>query len=88
MTRLTRLAAVAAIGAGAFALTTGSASAYIACNDVGDCWHVTDQYTYPTESRVIVHGDDWRWTDSDTVRYHWREHDGRGYWRGGIWIGF
>jgi len=88
MTRLTKLAAAAVLGAGAFALSTGAASAYIVCNDVGDCWHVHDQYTYPTESRVVIHPDDWVFDTSTGIRYRWREHDGRGYWRGGVWIGF
>lgn len=88
MTRITKLVAAAAISAGAIALTTGSASAYVVCNDIGDCWHVSDQYTYPSESRVIVHDDTWKWADTDAARYHWREHTGRGYWRGDVWVGF
>jgi len=53
MTRLTTLAAAAVLSAGAFAFTTGSASAAIVCNDIGDCWHVGDTYTYPAEARVV-----------------------------------
>ena len=88
MTRLTTLAAAAVLSAGAFALTTGSASAAIVCNDIGDCWHVGDTYTYPAEARVVVHDDAWKWDTTDAVRYHWREHAGRGYWRGDVWVGF
>jgi len=86
MTRFTKLAAAAVLSAGALALSTGAASAYIVCNDDGDCWHVRDQYAYPTDSRVIVHEDGWKWDDG--ARYRWREHEGRGYWHSGIWIGF
>ena len=76
----------AAIAAGALAVTAGSASAYVACNGDGDCWH--------TESRVAVpgvhfdyHPDDWyfhqRWDD----HHHFRDyHEGRGYWRSGVWV--
>ena len=88
MTRLTTLAAAAVLSAGAFALTTGSASASIVCNDIGDCWHVTDTYTYPSESRVVVHPDGWVFDTTTGVKYHWREHPGRGYWRGDVWVGF
>ena len=88
MNRFTKLAAAAALSAGAFALTTGAASAHIVCNDTGDCWHVSDEYSYPTESRVVVHDDAWKWEDSDAAKYRWREHTGRGYWRGDVWVGF
>ena len=76
----------AVLSAGALALSTGVASAYVVCNTEGDCWHVHDQYTYPDTAGIVVHDDNWRWDDA--TRYHWREHDGRGYWRGGVWIGF
>jgi len=75
--------AIAALGAA----TTG-ASAYVVCNREGDCWH--------TEARVRVpgvtfesHPDDWyfhRHWEGDR-EHHWREyHEGRGYWRGGVWV--
>ena len=63
------------------------ANAYVACNHEGDCWH--------TESRVHVpgvtfsfHPDDWyfhqRWDGGDR---HYRDyHEGRGYYKGGVWI--
>jgi hypothetical protein len=74
-------------GAGALAAMAVPASAYIACNREGDCWH--------TENRVAVpgvafeyHPDDWyfhRHWGGDRMRY--REfHEGRGYWRNGVWI--
>ena len=75
------------IGAGVLVALSAPASAYVVCNRDGDCWH--------TESRVTVpgvtfswHPDDWyfhqRWDRDDR---HFREyHEGRGYWRGGVWI--
>ena len=79
-------ALAALLGVGALAATAGSASAYIACNGHGDCWHTTSRYTYRPAWGVTVHDDNWRWAARD--RYRWREHTGRGYWRNGIWITF
>ena len=83
-------ALAALLGVGALAATAGSASAYIACNGHGDCWHTTSRYTYRPAWGVTVHDDNWRWRDRDRDRrhYRWREHDGRGYWRNGIWLSF
>lgn len=70
----------AAVGAGALALSALNASAAIVCS--GDtCWHTHSTYSYPPEARVIIHGDDWR--AGPTIRF--REHEGRGYWRGDRW---
>jgi hypothetical protein len=70
----------AVVGAGALSLSVINASAAIVCN--GDvCWHTHEVYTYPPEARVIVHEDDWR--ASPSIRF--REHEGRGYWRGDSW---
>ena len=76
----------AAAGIGAMVALAAPASAYVACNRSGDCWHTTDRYTYRPAFGVTVHDDAWKWGDHD--RYHWREHDGRGYWRNGAWITF
>ena len=72
-----------ALGAGALALSAMSASAAIVCAGPV-CWHTHDVYEYPGEARVIVHPDDWRWGAGD--HYRWREHEGRGYWRGDRWV--
>jgi hypothetical protein len=73
----------AAATAGALAVSTAGASAAIVCN--GDvCWHTHSRYDYPSDARVVVHPDDWRWGRGD--HYSWREHEGRGYWRGDRWI--
>ena len=64
------------------------ASAYVACNREGDCWH-TESRVAPPGARFEYHPDDWyfhRHWEGD--RYHYRDyHEGRGYYRGGIWIG-
>ena len=73
----------AALGAGLLALSAASASAAIVCN--GDvCWHTTTVYEYPSDAQVMVHPDSWNWGPSD--HYVFREHDGRGYWRGDNWV--
>ena len=82
--KTTALAAM--LGAGALIATSGAASAYVVCNAEGECWHVHDQYTYPQEGGVVVHDDAWKWGDAD--HYRWHEHDGRGYWRNGLWVTF
>ena len=79
----------AAFGAlGVFALTGTGASAAIVCNEDGDCWHVKQKYEYRPEFGVQVYNDDWRWADAEANKYRWREHEGRGYWRKGVWVEF
>ncbi|HEY4125913.1 MAG TPA: hypothetical protein VGM36_14930 [Rhizomicrobium sp.] len=86
MRNILKLAASAAFGVGLLGMTATSASAAVVCNRDGDCWHVRDHYDYKPEFAVTVHPDDWRWNAQD--RYRWREHEGRGYWRSGVWVGF
>lgn len=78
----------AVIGAGSLVAFTAPASAAIVCNRSGDCWHTTGRYRYRPAWGLTVHPDNWTWRSRDARRYRWREHEGRGYWRGGIWIGF
>jgi hypothetical protein len=74
--------ASAALGAGLLAVTSVGASAAIACS--GDvCWHTHEAYRYPPDARVIMHRDNWRWGPSE--HFTFREHEGRGYWRGDNW---
>lgn len=80
------LTKAALVGASALALTATTASAAIVCNGDGDCWHVKKKYDYRPELQLRVHPDDWKWREFDASRYHWREHEGHGYWRGGIRI--
>jgi hypothetical protein len=86
MKKLLLQSAIAAlIGAGGLAAAATSASADIACNRRGDCWHTTEHYNYQPTFGITVHDDKWRWRGH---RNHWREHDGRGYWRNGLWVTF
>jgi len=85
MTALSKTLLGAAMGAGALALSMATASAAIVCS--GDvCWHTQTTYEYPPEARVIVHPDTWRWGPGE--RFTFREHEGRGYWRGDRWTGW
>jgi hypothetical protein len=79
-------ASAAIITAAALAVTAASASAAIVCNGEGECWHVQDHYKYDPSFGVVIHPDNWRWGDAD--HYRWHEHEGRGYWRGGVWVTF
>jgi hypothetical protein len=72
----------AAIGASALVLSMASASAAIVCSG-RVCWHTHGDFDYPADARVIVHPDDWHWGRGE--RFAFREHEGRGYWRGGHW---
>jgi hypothetical protein len=79
-------AAAAILAAGALAVTTTAASAEVVCNNEGECWHTQEHYTYQPSFGVVVHPNEWKWRDED--HYRWREHEGRGYWRNGIWLTF
>ena len=83
MTRATKTLLGSAIGAAVLALSAASASADVAC--IGDtCWHVKERYTYPAESKVIIREDSWK--PGPKIRF--REHEGRGDWRGSTWVDF
>jgi hypothetical protein len=71
-----------AMGAGLLALSTLSASAAIVCSG-NVCWHTHEGFTYPPEARVVVHDDNWRWGPHE--KFTFREHEGRGYWKGDRW---
>jgi hypothetical protein len=77
---LSKTVLAAALGASALALTAVSASAGVACSG-NVCWHTRDAYEYPPSAGVIVHEDTWAPGPGIT----WREHEGRGYWRGDRW---
>jgi hypothetical protein len=81
-------ATAALLGLGFVAMSTGPAAARIVCNAEGDCWHTDHVYRQPGV-RFDVHNDDWYFhRDWDHDRdHHWRGyHEGRGYWRQGVWI--
>jgi len=83
MTSLTKTLLGATAGMGLLAMSAVSASAAIVCSG-NVCWHTPQTYSYPPEARIIVHPDSWRWGPSE--RFSWREHEGRGYWRGNDWV--
>jgi len=86
MRKFVTTAAAAAVGLTALVVSTVSASAAIACNAEGECWHVNRHYVYRPEYGIVVHENSWRWGPSE--HFVWREHTGRGYWRNGVWIRF
>jgi hypothetical protein len=81
-------AALALLMGGAALVTTAApAAARLVCNREGDCWH-TDTPPRVPGVRFDVHPDDWyfhqRWDGGDR---HYRDyHEGRGYYKGGVWI--
>ena len=83
MTILNKTLLAAAIGASALAGSAISASAAIVCQG-RVCWHTNEAYSYPRGARIVVHEDNWKWGPRE--RYSFREHEGRGYWRGGRWM--
>jgi hypothetical protein len=85
MRLLSKTLAGAAIGAGFLAASAMSASAAIVCSG-HVCWHTHDAYDYPHGARVVVHEDDWKWGPRE--KFVFKEHEGRGYWRGGRWVGW
>jgi hypothetical protein len=76
------------LGAGGVATTATPASAYIACNRHGDCWHTSRRYRYRPSFGIVIHGDNLRWDRRHRHHYRWREHSGRGYWHNGLWVTF
>jgi len=76
----------AAIGLGALTALAAPASAYVTCNHDGDCWH-TESRTRAPGVRFEYHPDHYYFHQRWDGERHWREHhDGRGYYRGGVWI--
>jgi hypothetical protein len=55
------------------------------CNDEGECWHIKGKADfYKREHGVHIYPDSWKWGEKE--HFKWREHEGRGYWKGGVWI--
>ena len=78
----------AALTAGAMIGVASSASAYVACNGEGDCWHTESRYRYPGAG-FTSHPDDWYFHQTWGSDRRFRDyHEGRGYWRGGVWVTF
>lgn len=81
-----KLILAGSIAAGLSLALAAPASAYIACNHDGDCWH--------TDSRVKVpgvtfdyHPDSWYFRQKWDANRHFRDyHEGRGYYKNGVWV--
>ena len=86
--KLKTLMLAGGLSLGGLIAAAAPASAYVVCNRDGDCWH-TDRRVAAPGLRFDFHPDDWyfhRDWDGDRDR-HWRGyHEGRGYWRGGVWV--
>jgi hypothetical protein len=78
-----KILSAAAIGAVVVVTSTFSASAAIVCQG-NTCWHTHEAYDFPHEAGVVVHEDNWHWGPHE--KFMFREHEGRGYWRGGKWV--
>lgn len=66
-----------------------NASAYVACNRHGDCWHTDSRVHFP-HVRLTFHSDRWWDHHKANSHYTWHEIDGdhdwhRGYWDRGTW---
>jgi hypothetical protein len=85
MTLLKKSLLAASTGAAVLTLSAACASAAVVCAGPV-CWHTHERYEYPPSARVVVHDDDWKWKKHE--KYRWREHEGRGYWRGDHWVEF
>jgi len=86
MTKAVRTTVAALLGLGAALGVASTASAAIVCNGAGVCWHVRHPYAYAPGYGVVVHPNGWRWGPGE--HFVFREHDGRGYWCGGVWVPF
>ena len=83
---LSGVAIAALMATGVLAITAAPASAYVACNSEGDCWH-TDTRVAAPGVHFEYHPDDWYFHQHWDGDRHFRDyHDGRGYYRGGVWI--
>jgi hypothetical protein len=83
-------ALLAVTAAGAILATASSASADVACNRAGECWHVQSRYTtYPPNLGIVFHDDAWQAAHRHG-HYHWRKDqaDDHGYYSHGHWHPF
>jgi hypothetical protein len=88
-TRLVQGALAAALAVGALGVTATTASADVACNRYGECWHVRDHYTnYPVGLGITFHEEGWR--GDNTRHWRWRHDrdDDHGYYSRGVWHPF
>jgi hypothetical protein len=87
MTFTKKLLATAAIAGGLAMMASAPAAAYVVCNNAGDCWHSDTRYAAPPGVTFDWHPDDWYFHQHWDADRHFRDyHEGRGYYRNGIWI--
>jgi hypothetical protein len=88
-TALATSAIIAGVASGALALSATTASAHVACNRFGECWHVRDRYTsYPANLGVVFHEDGWRGDGGRHWRWRHDRPDDHGYYYHNHWRGF
>ena len=85
---LSATAIVVLMGTGTLVTSALPAAARVVCNAEGDCWHTDTPPPRVPGIHFNIHPDDWyfhqKWDGGDR---HYRDHrDGRGYYKGGIWI--
>jgi len=80
---LRNILSAVAIGAGLIAASSVGASAAIVCQG-HTCWHTREAFNYPRGSGIVVHKDNWKAGPHE--KFTFKEHGGRGYWRGGKWV--
>ena len=79
------------LAAGVTVATTPAASADVACNSYGECWHTGQHYTtYPDGLGIQFYGDDWATSHRTDTHYHWLadQKDDHGYYDHGTWHAF
>jgi hypothetical protein len=86
MNKEIKVALASLIAGCGFSFAATNASAAIACNGAGDCWHTHGEYVVRPEFGVTVHPDGWTWKEGE--KHKWREHEGHGYWHGDSWKEF
>jgi hypothetical protein len=82
-----------ALAAGAMVAATTIASADVACNGYGECWHTGQRFgvtVYPPELGIQFYGDDWRESHRNDAKYKWMKDpdDEHGYYSHGEWHAF
>ena len=85
------VAAIMALGCGVV-FGAMPASAYVACNRAGDCWHTGSKTLDWSGVILTYHDDDWWDAHKGDAQYRLHEADAqhdwqRGYWRDGKWHG-
>ena len=76
----------AAAAAGIGLALTATASAYVVCN-AGDCWYSQSRLRARPGVTFEYHPNDWFFHQHWDADRKWHDsHEGRGYWKGGVWV--